>query len=545
MEWPAMNARSDPPVSTGNDVERMLDALRDPRCYPHPVERIAVLETHISWVFLTGSYAYKIKKPVNLGFLDFTTLAARRHYCEEELRLNRRLAPAIYLATVAITGDPDEPHIGGSGPVLEYAVKMREFAQSALLDSALARGEVGASTVEALAHKIAAFHAALAPALAIADDAAAAALVPALDNFRQMLPLLDAPAEIAALTALRDWTQREYRAGAGQFAQRHAAGCVRECHGDLHLGNIALLDGTATPFDCIEFNPALRWMDVASEVAFPTMDLEAHGRRDLAYVFLNAYLEHSGDYGGVAVLPFYFVYRAVVRAKISLLRAAQHGAENEPGRRARAAYQRYLALAVAFTNSRRGAVIIMHGLSGSGKTTLTQPAVAALGAVRIRSDIERKRLHGVDALARSGSATGGGIYATGATARTYEQLQRHARSVAGAGLPVIIDATFLKREQRAAFQALARELAVPFAIVNVAAPHEALRARVAARAAHGGDASEATLAVLENQVATCEPLSAEELDYAVTADTRRDAAASARALCDGLAQRLRQQPVHG
>lgn len=406
-----MNARNDPPVITGNDVERILEALRDPACYPHPVRRVAVIETHISWVLLTGDYAYKIKKPVNLGFLDFTTLAARRHYCEEELRLNRRLAPDIYLATVAITGDPDEPHIGGSGPVLEYAVKMRE-----------------------------------------------------------------------------------YRARADQFAQRHAAGCVRECHGDLHLGNIALLDGKAIPFDYIEFNPALRWMDVASEVAFPTMDLEAHGRRDLAYVFLNAYLEHSGDYGGVAVLPFYFVYRAIVRAKISLLRAAQHGAEKEQGRRARAAYQRYLALAVAYTNPRRGAVIIMHGLSGSGKTTLTQPAVAALGAVRIRSDIERKRLHGVDALARSGSATGGGIYATGATARTYEQLQRHARSVVGAGLPVIIDATFLKREQRAAFRALARELAVPFAIVNVAAPHEALRAR---------------------------------------------------ALCDGLAQRLRQQPVHG
>jgi len=318
-----MNARSDPPVSTGNDTERMLDALRNPRCYPHPVARIDILETHISWVILTGSCAYKIKKPVNLGFLDFTTLASRRHYCDEEVRLNRRLAPDLYLETVAITGSPQRPVIGGSGPGIEYAVKMREFPQSALLDSALALGEVGTATIQALAHKIAAFHAALTPAAATADAAAAAALAPALDNFRRMLPLLDAPADIAVLQAVRDWTQREHQARSLQFAQRGPAGRVRECHGDLHLGNIALIDGAATPFDCIEFNPALRWMDVISEVAFPMMDLEAHGRRDLAYVFLDSYLEASGDYAGVAVLPFYLVYRAVVRAKIGLIRAGQ------------------------------------------------------------------------------------------------------------------------------------------------------------------------------------------------------------------------------
>ncbi|MBI4191983.1 MAG: AAA family ATPase [Betaproteobacteria bacterium] len=524
----------------GVDVERMLDALRNPACYPHPVQRVETLETHISWVILTGSYAYKIKKPVNLGFLDFTTLAARRHYCEEELRLNRRLAPQLYLAVVTITGTPQQPVIGGDGPVLEYAVQMREFAQSSLLDSALARGAVGAPITETLARKIAAFHIGLPPALAIADDAATASLAPALDNFRQMLPLLEAPQDIETLLRLRDWTQREYQVHAPRFAQRQAAGCVRECHGDLHLGNIVMIDGEATPFDCVEFNPALRWMDTISEVAFTAMDLEAHGRRDLASVFLNAYLEPSGDYDGVAVLPFYLAYRAAVRAKTSLIRSSQHGAAHEQIKRARQAYQRYLALAASYTASRRGAIIITHGLSGTGKTTLTQTAVAALGAVRVRSDIERKRLHGLAASARSGAATGAGIYAADATARTYEQLARHARSIAVAGYPVIVDAAFLKREQRAAFGALARELDVPFVIASFSAPPERLRVRVAERAAQGGDASEATLAVLESQIATHEPLTADELDYAVTVDACRDAAASARALNDELAQRLRQ-----
>ena len=389
-----MNVCDDPPAITRSEVERMLAALLDPACYPHPVQRFDVLETHISWVILTGDYAYKIKKPVNLGFLDFTSLASRRHYCEEELRLNRRLAPGIYLDTVAITGDPARPRIGGAGPAIEYAVKMSEFPQSSLLDAALARGEVNATVITALAHKIAAFHATASSAASTPGvDAATLVLAPALENFRQMLRLLDAPEDVEILVRLREWTLSEHERSASLLCKRLAECRVRECHGDLHLGNIVLLEGKATPFDCIEFNPALRWMDVISEVAFLMMDLEAHGRRDLAYVFLNSYLEDTGDYSGVAVLPFYRVYRAVVRAKISLLRAAQAGATPEHRASALAAFKRYLTLATDYIRPRRGAVIITHGLSGSGKTSLTTPIISALGAVRIRSDVEMTRMH--------------------------------------------------------------------------------------------------------------------------------------------------------
>ncbi|MCE9639634.1 MAG: phosphotransferase, partial [Betaproteobacteria bacterium] len=301
---------------------QLLAALGSAACYPHPVCRARLIQTHISWVLLAGSYAYKIKKPVDLGFLDFTTLAARRHYCEEELRLNRRLAPELYLEVVPITGTPQQPAIGGTGAAIEYAVKMKEFAQSAVLDNAIARGDIKHADIETLARTIADFHAQLAPQeCAKACDLDMSVLPPALENFEQMLPLPGAADDSETLRGIRDWTLREYQVLGALFEQRRAAGFVRECHGDLHLGNIVMIDGAAVPFDCIEFNPALRWMDVMNEVAFLMMDLDAHGRRDLAFTFVNAYLETSGDYAGVRLLPFYFVYRAVVRAKINLMRA--------------------------------------------------------------------------------------------------------------------------------------------------------------------------------------------------------------------------------
>ena len=502
----------------GPSLASLPAALTDRACYPHPVSGVKFIETHISWVLLTGLYAYKIKKPVNLGFLDFTTLAARRHYCGEELQLNRRLAPELYLEVVPVTGTLQQPVIGGTGPPLEYAVKMKEFPQSALLHNALARDEAGSATMEKLARTIADFHSQLVPQpSARGGDTRFSVLAPARENFEQMLPLLDAPAEIATLGDIRDWTLREYEAHAPQFEHRYAQGCVRECHGDLHLGNIVLIDGVATPFDCIEFNSALRWMDVMSEAAFLMMDLEAHGRRDLAFAFINAYLESSGDYAGVRLLPFYFVYRAVVRAKISLMRAAQSGITPAQRIHAMTDYRRYIGLAAAHALRSRGAVIITHGFSGSGKTTLTQSLLGSLGAIRVRSDIERKRMHGVNALVWTAAATGDGIYTDEQTALTYSQLLAHASIVADAGFPVIVDATFLRRSQRGAFHALAIELGVPFAIVDVEAGSDELRSRIAARAAQGNDASEATLPVLQLQMANCEPLTPVEKRSAIEA----------------------------
>ena len=513
----------------------MIEALRDPTRYPHAVERVEVLETHISWVLLAGDYAYKVKKPVDLGFLDFSTLAARRFYCDEELRLNRRTAPRLYLEVVAITGSESAPQVGGEGEAIEYAVKMRRFPQEALLSRMAQGGTLGAAHVDALARGIAAFHA----RIARADQAGrfgsgAEVLAPAIQNFDQIEALIGADADVPELERLRGWTQDEHARLRAAFEARKREGYVRECHGDLHLGNIALIDGVPTPFDGIEFNEALRWIDVMSEIAFLVMDLHDRRLPRLAYRFLSAYLEDTGDYAGLAVLRFYLVYRAMVRAKVACIRVHQQGLPGEDRRRAEREYLDYLRLARALAPGPKRALIVMHGLSGSGKTTVAQYLLETYGAVRIRSDVERKRLLGLEAGARTGSALGAGIYAAGLTARTYERLANLSRAILAAGYPAIVDAAFLARAQREVFAGLARDMDLPFAIAACEAPEAVLRERVASREREAKDASEAGLNVLEHQLATWEPLSDAERRSCVAFDSREEPWAAATALAERL-----------
>jgi uncharacterized protein len=517
-----------PPATSGQrarpqkeaGVERLIDALARPECYAHSVDRVEVLQTHISYVLLAGEYAYKIKKPVNLGFLDFSTLEARRRCCDEELRLNRRTAPNLYLATVPITGTESSPVLDGDGPAIEYAVKMRRFAQEALLDRMAKRGEVAAPLVDAIARKLAAFHGSVAVAgpgtLFGAPDHVVA---PARANFDHIEQLVGDSPDLPQLGRLRSWTEREGARLAPSFAERKRGGFVRECHGDLHLGNIALIGGEPTPFDCIEFNADLRWIDVMNEVAFLVMDLADHGLPGLAIRCLNAYLETTGDYAGLAVLRFYLVYRAMVRAKVACIRAHQPGLGGTARGAAEDEYRGYFRLAEDLTHVGKTALILTHGLSASGKTTVAGVLAEQLGAVRLRSDVERKRLFGLDAAARTASALGGGIYAPDATRRAYARMADLARSVLAAGWPVIVDATFLRDAERAAFRSLGRELAVPVAFISCTAPDAELRARIVAREQAGTDASEAGLAVLARQRDAAEPASREEVRDTVTVDT--------------------------
>ncbi len=501
---------------------RLVAALAKP---PHfgarfgpDCEQVTVLETHISYVLLTGRYAYKLKKAVDFGFLDFTTLAARRHFCEEELRLNRRLAPALYLDVVPITGSVDAPIVGGDGIAIEYAVKMGEFPQDALASGLLTRGELVTADIDALAAKVAAFHGAIEVAAAGAGFGAPEGILQrAQDNCSALLPLLDDPAERAEIDALVAWTAREHAARRGAFLRRVEEGFVRECHGDLHLGNIARIDGELTIFDCIEFNPALRWIDVISEVAFTVMDLEDRGRADLGHRFLNAYLERTGDYSGLAVLRFYLVYRALVRAKIARLRTAQLAPGDERVASV-AEYRGYVRLARGYAGTRPSAIVITHGLSGSGKTTLSESLLEALGAVRVRSDVERKRLHGLDARERDHRGIDRGLYTGTATDATYRRLATLTRDIVVAGYVAIVDAAFLKRAQRDLIRTLAAELRVAFVIVAFPASDATLRERVGRRAAAGSDASDADLAVLGYQLHTQEPLAPDEEQYVVWYD---------------------------
>jgi aminoglycoside phosphotransferase family enzyme/predicted kinase len=530
-----MHMVGDPDVPV--DMATLISSLQNPRSYDHAVGEVGVIETHISWVLLTGSYAYKIKKPVNLGFLDFSTLEKRRFYCQQELRLNRRLAPSLYLDVVAVTGSAEHPRLHGSGPAIEYAVKMRQFPQQSQLDRVLTRGELYPQHIDALASTVAAFHADVAiakPTEAYGDPEQVHETV--LENFDRVLSGLRDEKAAERLLDLRRWAQREYERCRPILAMRKQRGYVRECHGDMHLRNMALLDGEVLVFDCIEFSETLRWIDVISEIAFVVMDLDDRRCPHLGRRFLNAYLEHTGDYGSLEVLHYYLMYRAMVRAMVDSIRIRQSSMDEAEKRRVLDEYRSYLTLAEQYTQAARPTLVITHGLSGSGKTTFAQALLEHYPAIRIRSDVERKRLFGLAAAARTRPGIDRGLYTAEATERTYDRLHELARVILKAGYSVIVDATFLKQVQRREFQRLAEECGVPFLILDCEAPDQILRERVSQRGQ--ADASEANRAVLERQLARREPLTEAEQTLAVTVDTTK--APVGRDLASTLHARLKE-----
>ena len=523
--------QADPVLIAGADRQRMLvRALQNPAAYPHPAAAVTLLETHSAYVLLTGGFAYKIKKAINLGFLDFSSLEQRRFYCGEELRLNRRLAPELYLAVVPVGGTREAPRVGdreapaGQAECLEYAVKMLEFPQSALFDRRLSAGALLPVEIDALADRVAGFHAQAARA-GPGDDYGlpAAVWAPVAENFAQLRVGLDNSRDLDLLDTLESWSSDEYRRREALLTLRQRNGFVRECHGDLHLGNIVRLHGMPQLFDCIEFNANLRWIDVLSEVAFLVMDLEERGRADYAHRLLDRYLEATGDYAGLPVLPFYRVYRALVRAKVAGIRATQEAPQ--AAQQAGATRAQYLQCARRATRPLTPRLLLMHGVSGSGKTWVSQALLERLGALRLRSDIERKRLCGLPALARSGSAIDRGLYDPDATRATYLRLVQLAQMILQAGFPVIIDAASLKYWQRKIFRSLAEALHVPFRMISCHAAETTLAQRLLARERAGADASDAGIAILRHQQQRSDPLSPAEQSESIRFDSEHDSVA--------------------
>ena len=485
----------------------LIQALLESHRYPGDVGRVELVQTHISWVLLAGAFAYKIKKPVALPFLDFSTLALRKKYCDDELRLNRRFSPDIYLDVVGIFNTPQDPHFAGSGQPFDYAVRMHRFDEAARLDRLCSRGGLHAGHLSDLADTLVAFHAnALRTAPGCRYGSPTEVVSPMRDSLRDLIGWLPHGGTPQRLLALQAWTEGQFEQLAPLLQARQQAGWVRECHGDLHLANLVLIDKHVQMFDCIEFSEDLRWIDVASEIAFTYIDLNAHAQPGLANWFINEVWERTGDYDAARVLRLYAVYRALVRAKVTAIRMQQT-------RRGEAETMAYVSLAEQLALPRPLRLVITHGLSGCGKTTASSALLQSdthARIVRVRSDTERKRLLGLAGTARSDSGTGEGIYTTGTDARTYRRLFELAEMLLGAGWSVIVDATFLKRADRELFRALAQRAGAEFSILAPEATAEQLRVRILDRQVQGQDASEATLDVLARQLRVIEPLTPQE-----------------------------------
>lgn len=486
------------PITQQQLIDALVPVLENE--FNKPVERI---ETHISTLLLVGEQAFKIKKPVDFGFLDFTELEQRKHYCEEELRLNGRLAPDIYEEVIAISGEQNHPQINGSGPAIEYMVKMKRFNQSDLFDHKLKNNSLNEQHIIELANTIADFH----QHIEIADDKPGSAIVDSIsgaviENFDQLRDFIQTQNhDLQQLFGkLEQWSQQQTSELLPLLRQRLENGFVRECHGDMHLGNITLYQHRVTIFDGIEFNPGFRWIDVMSEIAFITMDLDSAGQSAFSSILLNHYLEETGDYAGLHLLSYYQAYRAMVRAKVTALRLAQLDKSETEYQQQFSTLKHYLEIACQYTKNIMPKLLITHGVSGTGKTHVSQQLLKSFGFIRIRSDVERKRLY----------PSTEKRYTPEATDNTYGYLHELAASILQAGYPVIIDATYLELRYRKQAWNVARSSHFPFLIVSLQFPVDILEQRISRRIENGNDASEATIAVLHGQLARAEPLTEEE-----------------------------------
>jgi aminoglycoside phosphotransferase family enzyme/predicted kinase len=498
----------------------MIDALLSPAAYAHPVGRIECLETHISWVILTGEFAYKIKKPVDLGFLDFRTLEQRRHFCEEELRLNRAWASRLYLDVVPIVEVDGGVRVDGEGEPVDYAVRMRQFDQAMRLDHLVDAGRLTVDDVLELAEEIARRHIA---ARRVSPDPHLRVTTERLiwDNFRE----LQGEVPDVFLRRLESWMRRAIERHEALLGDRIGSGWYRECHGDLHLANIVRLPEGIRAFDCIEFSRELRQIDVVADYAFLTMDFIARGSVGYAYTFVNRYLEKTGDYDGARLLPLYLLYRAMVRAKVAAIGSEQHRTRNDNAGD-RHTLRRYCALARALVSERRPLLVLMTGLSGSGKTWLSTRLVPLLPALRLRSDLERRRQFDLAESAHSDSGIATGIYDPGVSSAVYDHLLDSAADLLDAGINVILDAAFLDAGNRLRARRVAEAHGVRCVTIRTVADPATLRERLQRRAGTG-DASEADNRVLRYQLDTVDPLTPREREMTLTVDTEDEVDAAA------------------
>ncbi|PSB05634.1 adenylyl-sulfate kinase [filamentous cyanobacterium CCP2] len=487
-----------PPASQAPD--RPLDTAEYPESpdfYPPSETTIQLIQTHVSYVLLTGEFAYKVKKPVNFGFLNYSTLEQRKFYCEEELRLNKRAAPELYLEVLPITqsGTDASPHyqLGGSGEIVDYVVKMRQFPQNALLTSLFEQGELTENLLRELAQVIADFHASTQTNDYIRSFGEVSQVRQAFDeNFEQTEQYIGGPQTQQQFDETRAYCDRFFATQKTLFDERMQNDRIRECHGDLHLRNICYWNDRLWLFDCIEFNEPFRFVDVMYDIAYIVMDLESRKRTDLSNLFLNEYIEQTGDWEGLQVLPIYVSRQTYVRAKVTSFLLNDPGVPDIEKQKASETAALYYRLAWECSQTQDGQLIMMSGLSGSGKTTVARHLARQSNAIHIRSDAVRKHLAGIPLMQRGGSE----LYTAEMTQKTYDRLLDLGVKLASQGYSVILDAKYDRQSLRKAVISKAEAHHIPLQILHCDAPMDVLHDRLQHRT---GDIADATADLLPKQ----------------------------------------------
>ncbi len=487
-----------------SELPELVKTMLDPRTYPHKPERVEMAQTQMSFVFMAGDYVYKVKKPVNLGYLDYTTLEMRRFFCQKEVELNRRLCPEVYLDVVPITQGKYKISLGGRGEVIEYAVKMRYLPQERMLNVLLTSGEVSPEMLVSVAQKLAPFHEKAETSAAISAFGSLEAIrVNTEENFTQTEKNIGNTISQKTYRRIQDYTNGFVGENASLLRKRIARGRIRDCHGDLHAAHICFADGICI-YDCIEFNDRFRYCDVASEVAFLAMDLDHYGRADLSRAFVNAYIDVRRDKGLKELLNFYKCYRAYVRGKVEGFKLDDPYISQAEKEKARTLSGSYFDLAASYTRS-KPLLLITVGLVGTGKSVLSQALAKRLGLVVSTSDIVRKELAGIRPKEHRFEEFDSGIYATEFSRLTYDKMFSIARDVLSEGGSVILDASFIKAEERLKAKALAQETGADFFILECTLDEESVRKRLEERLKKGS-VSDGRWEVYESQKKVFEPV---------------------------------------
>ncbi|MFA7061020.1 MAG: AAA family ATPase [Pedobacter sp.] len=483
-------------------IRNILESLLKPEAYPEPTHSVELLQTHVSWIFLTDKHAFKLKKPVNFGFLNFSTIDLRRFYCNEEVRLNRRLCPDIYEGVVELRETSGGAAFHGNGSVIDYAVKMKRLPADRMLDNLVNNNRISGAEIQEVARIIANFHLNAPTSPAIAEFGQLDRIMFNWEeNFEQMIPFEETTLSEVERNRIKAWVSSFAAENADLFKRRVDEGFIRECDGDIHLENICMMDDKVYIFDCIEFNERFRYCDTVADVAFLLMDLDFHGRRDLADEVVITYFETSGDTSMIALIDYYKLYRAFVRGKVESLHMIDSCIDIQEQERVRTKAIRYFRLALGYIERSRlrPTLFITCGLMGSGKSTLAIRLSFELGITSFDSDIVRKKMADISTDTPVFHAYGEGLYTSQVNDSTYAELFRLAETELAAGRSVIIDASFKRKEERSRFAALAKSHTASFAILYVTCNELENRLRLAERAASGQSVSDGRAELLERQ----------------------------------------------